>query len=177
MIVMMLLTGVIYPLSIYVVGRLFFKDRAEGSLVIRNGSPVGSKWIGQSFHRVEYFWSRPSAVDYNPLPSGGSNLSRTSRDLEKVVADRRQSWDSGDVPPDLLYASGSGLDPHLSPEGAHFQVDRIRQSRGLSEEDGTILHDLVTSLVEGPDFGVLGQPRVNVLLLNLELDQRFPLRR
>ena len=164
---MTLLTGLAYPLGITAVAHLAFRDQAHGSLLRDRGQVIGSKWIGQAFFDPAYFHPRPSATSYNPLPSAGSNLSVTHRDFPKFVAN---------VPPDLLYASGSGLDPHVSPEAARFQVGRVAAARRGSGATPEKLGALVDSIVEPPDFGVLGQPRVNVLLLNLELDRQFPRR-
>lgn len=170
-----LLTGVIYPLAVTLAARSFFPDQAEGSLIVRDGQVVGSALIGQSFHRPEYFWGRPSATapfPYNAAASGGSNLGPSNLLLVEQVRQRLNEWEAAGtsverIPVDLLTASGSGLDPHISPEAAEVQVSRIASRRGISEDE---LRRLVAAHTEGRQFGVLGEPRVNVLKLNLALD-------
>lgn len=177
LIVMTLLTGVLYPLAVTGLAQALMKEKSDGSLIRSQNGLLGSDWIGQKFESPKYFWSRPSAVDYNPQPSGGSNLGWTSADLVKKVAERHQALQgssSGEVPQDLLFASGSGLDPHISPEAARFQLDRIAAARALSGEQRGRLQALVEESVENRQFGFLGDPRVNVLRLNLALDQTFP---
>jgi potassium-transporting ATPase KdpC subunit len=171
--VMTVLTGLIYPLLITGVGYLFFRHKAEGSIVEAAGKPVGSELIGQSFSDPRYFGGRPSATNYDPFPSGGSNLGPTSSDLrDSIVARRARSSpaDSVAIPEDLLCASASGLDPDISPEAARYQVDRIIRARQLDPAQRTVLLSLVDRCTEGLTFGVLGQPRVNVLKLNMSLD-------
>jgi potassium-transporting ATPase KdpC subunit len=167
---MTLLTGLIYPLAITGIAQVAMPHRANGSLVYRGGEVIGSRLIGQSMNQEGYFWPRPSAIDYNPLhPSGGSNLGPTSTELKREVDGRERSLGAG-APTDLLYASGSGLDPHLSLEAADFQVPRIAKARSVSEEE---LHQLIHSLQKGRQFGLLGPRYVNVLDLNEKLDERF----
>jgi potassium-transporting ATPase KdpC subunit len=168
---MMLLTGIAYPVGTTLLGDLLFREKAKGSLVREGGTIVGSKWIGQEYSDPAYFWPRPSATNYDPLPSGGSNLSVTHRDFRKLVGERRERMKVADLPTDLLYASGSGLDPHISPEAALIQIDRVADVRGVTP---AVLKSLVESMAEPPTFGVLGEPRVNVLFLNLALDRKFP---
>ncbi len=160
-IVLTILTGLVYPWVVTAIARFYFSKEAEGDLISLDGKVVGSKWMGQTFEQGKYFWPRPSAISYNPLPSGGSNLSPTSIALKGVVKKRG-------VPVDLLYASGSGLDPEISPEAALFQIDRVASARKLRAED---LRQLIQKHVEPPDLWILGEPRVNVLLLNLALDK------
>ncbi|MCX5751109.1 MAG: K(+)-transporting ATPase subunit C [Candidatus Saganbacteria bacterium] len=155
-----ILTGLIYPFLITLIGQVAFNNQSNGSMFVYHGRVVGSTLIGQKFDQDKYFWPRPSAVDYNPLPSGGSNLSATSAKLKSDVATREAK----------LYASGSGLDPHISPAAAFFQVDRIVKARHFdSAQKGEIIN-LINQLTEGRDFRVLGEKRVNVLKLNASLD-------
>jgi len=173
LIMLTLLTGVVYPLLITVVGYLCFPHQASGSLLIVSGKPVGSNLIGQKFSDSSYFWPRPSAIDYNPLPSGGSNLGPTSGALRDSIATRRgrsSQTGYGAVPVDLLCASASGLDPEISPEAARFQADRVAQARRLDQAQKTALLSLIERHTEYPSVGIFGQPRINVLRLNLALD-------
>jgi potassium-transporting ATPase KdpC subunit len=166
------LTGIAYPLLITGVGRLFFVRQAEGSLIIDRGKVLGSELIAQKFTDSRYFWPRPSAVDYNPLPSGGSNLGPTSASLKDSIMVRRSrfSADGASIPADLLCASGSGLDPDISPEAAHYQLERVVSARQLDKAQRTALLLLIDRYTEAPTIGILGQPRVNVLRLNMALD-------
>lgn len=172
-----LLTGVAYPLAMTGVAQLAFSDRADGSLVRRDGKVVGSSLIGQAFAASSYFHGRPSAAGkgYDAASSGGSNLGPTSKALlERITADTGRLHTEnggGRIPADLVTASGSGLDPDISPAGAAFQVERVAKARGLAPADVQRLVDLNTS---GPTLGILGEPRVNVLALNLALDHAFP---
>jgi K+-transporting ATPase ATPase C chain len=163
------LTGVIYPLIVTAFAQLF-PHKATGSVIEVNGRAVGSELIGQPFSDPKYFWSRPSATSpqpYNGASSSGSNLGPTNKALREAVAERLKQFERKPVPVDLVTASASGLDPHISPEAAHFQVPRIARVRGLTEE---AVNQLVSLHTEGRTFGVLGEPRVNVLRLNLALD-------
>lgn len=172
---MTVLTGVAYPLLVTAAARVFFADKAEGSLIMRNGSIIGSKLIAQGFTSPRYFWPRPSAIDYNPMPSGGSNLGPTSADLKKAIDERRGSLQIAHgkevtIPEDMLCASGSGLDPHISPAAARYQVERVVTARELDPVAKNSLLLLIDTYTEMPTLGLLGEPRVNVLELNLALD-------
>jgi K+-transporting ATPase ATPase C chain len=175
LIVLTILTGIIYPLVVTLASQALFSAQANGSLVTRDSVVVGSALIGQDTNgNPGYFWSRPSAISYNPLPSSGSNLGPTSASLVQTVAERAAAFreannlpDDATVPTDMLFASGSGLDPHISPEAARLQVERVAAARGLTVEQ---INALVDDAIEAPQFSFLGQPRVNVLLLNLAVD-------
>jgi K+-transporting ATPase ATPase C chain len=174
--VLTIITGVLYPGLVTVIGRVFFSDQATGSLLMRDGKPVGSRLLGQPFTSPGYFWSRPSATGpqpYNGAVSSGSNLGPINPTLEAAVKDRIAALRMADpgntrpVPADLVTASGSGLDPHISPAAAEYQLARVARTRGLDEPQ---VRKLVQGATEGRTFGVLGEPRVNVLKLNLALD-------
>jgi potassium-transporting ATPase KdpC subunit len=178
-IVWTVITGVLYPVIMTVFAQVCFHDQAEGSLVQRNGKLVGSALLAQQFQGTNYFWPRPSACTYGTGPSGivassGSNLGPTSGPLHTNVVNNASAFISGNnlptntvVPADMVYASASGLDPHISPEAARLQIARVATSRGISE---TQVKELVERFVEPPQWGFLGQARVNVLLLNVALD-------
>jgi K+-transporting ATPase ATPase C chain len=175
LLIMTIITGVAYPLVITAVAQLIYPDQANGSLIQSDGKSVGSALIGQKFTDPKYFWSRPSGVDYNPMPSSGTNLGPTSSVLRDSVVARTAKLRTGTnatdpIPADLLFASGSGLDPEISPEAARFQVDRIASARQLDQAQRTALLSLVERYTETPSLGIFGQLRVNVLKLNLALD-------
>jgi K+-transporting ATPase ATPase C chain len=178
-----ILTGVAYPLVVTGLSRVIFPRQSAGSLIERDGKTVGSELIGQKFTRPEYFQGRPSAAGndgYDSLASGGSNLGPTNQALiDRVKGDEKKFRDgnptaTGPLPADLLTASGSGLDPDISPASAELQIPRVAAARGMSAE---ALRELVASHTEGRQFGILGEPRVNVLKLNLALDQAAPLKK
>jgi K+-transporting ATPase ATPase C chain len=176
-----LITGVVYPLLVTLIAQMVFPVQANGSLITIDNQIVGSTLIGQTTDDPRYFWSRPSAVSYMEgasldalISSGATNYGSTNEVLAESVVLREQTFrtannvpDDVAVPVEMLFASGSGLDPHVSPEAARLQIDRVAEARGLERE---IVANLVEQYVEVPQLGFLGQPRVNVLLLNLALD-------
>ena len=171
-----LITGVAYPLVVTGIAQVLFPSQANGSLIVKDGKVVGSALIGQPFDDPKYFWGRPSATSpfgYNAASSSGSNLSPTNPSLIKAVQDRVDALRAADpenkapVPVDLVTASGSGLDPHISPAAALYQVSRVARARKLSPD---AVRALVEKHTEGRTLGFLGEPRVNVLALNLALD-------
>jgi potassium-transporting ATPase KdpC subunit len=172
------LTGAVYPGVVTAIGKSFFASQAGGSLIEREGRIVGSRLLGQPFSNPKYFWARPSATSPqadNGALSSGSNQSVTNPALESAVRGRIAALRAADpgntrpVPVDLVTASGSGLDPHLSPAAAEYQVARVARARGIPVE---VVRSLVVEATEGRTFGLLGEPRVNVLELNLALDAR-----
>lgn len=174
-----LLTGALYPAAVTVIANRLFPQQAQGSLIVDDsGKIIGSSLIGQPFTGERYFWSRPSATtgfSNNPLASGGSNLGAINQALLDQVQERvktlRHRGVSGEIAVDLVTASASGLDPHISPEAANLQLRRVARARGMSED---LLKELVAKHHEDRQLGVLGMPRVNVLTLNLALDGQQP---
>ncbi len=177
LIVMTVFTGLVYPLVMTAIAQIVFPKQANGSMIRINGKLVGSKLIGQNFTGDKYFWPRPSAIGYNPLPSGASNYGPTSDTLKELVETRRKEFirlnglpANTRVPPGMLFASGSGLDPDISPAAAELQINRIARARGFDSVQTAQLRKLMQSHVEGPQLGFLGDARVNVLELNIALD-------
>ncbi|HEX3743940.1 MAG TPA: potassium-transporting ATPase subunit KdpC [Bryobacteraceae bacterium] len=177
------LTGLAYPLLVTGLAKAIFPRQADGSLIVANGKTIGSDLIGQKFTRPEYFQGRPSAAGsdgYDGLASGGSTLGPTNQHLIDRVRNDEKTFRAanpaatGDLPADLLTASGSGLDPDISPASAEVQIPRVASARGMSPE---ALHQLVASHTERRQFGIFGEPRVNVLKLNLALDRTMPLKK
>lgn len=178
LLLMTVLTGVVYPLTVTGLAQLFFQEQANGSVIVREDKVIGSNLIGQYFDKPEYFWTRPSATTpfpYNAAASGGSNLGPANPVLIEAVKARviaLRAADPGNdvtIPVDLVTSSGSGLDPHISPAAAFYQLRRVARARGIEE---SVLRDLVAQHTQGRQLGVLGEPRVHVLLLNLALDER-----
>jgi K+-transporting ATPase ATPase C chain len=179
--VMTVLTGLIYPGIVTGLCQMLFPNKANGSLEYKDGKVIGSTLIGQNFTKPEYFQPRPSTAGngYDATASGGSNLGPTSQkliDRVKASADKFRKDNpnfTGAIPADILTASGSGLDPHISPESADAQVERVAKARGASAQD---IRALIAQFTEGRDLGFLGEPRVNVLDLNLDLDATHPMK-
>jgi K+-transporting ATPase ATPase C chain len=178
LIVWTVITGMLYPLVMTVVAQVCFPRQANGSIVERNGKVVGSELIAQQFQGPTYFWPRPSAGTYATVPSGASNLGPTSAALQtnvnnfaKALRDAHKLPADAPVPSDLVFTSASGVDPQISPEAARFQVNRVAAARGMAPDQ---VSSLVEKFVEPAQWGFLGEPRVNVLLLNLALDQADP---
>ena len=176
LLVLTVLTGVFYPLVVTGLAQIFFPNEANGSVIMKNGKAVGSELIGQPFDDPKYFWGRLSATGpfpYNSASSSGSNLGPTNPALFAAVQGRLDALRKADstntqaVPVDLVTASGSGLDPHITPAAAFYQVSRIARLRGLDE---SVVKKLVEAQIEDRQWGFLGEPRVNVLRLNLALD-------
>jgi potassium-transporting ATPase KdpC subunit len=177
LLVMTVLTGLIYPLVMTGIAQVSYPSKANGSLIIKDGKIVGSELLGQKFDTTIYFWSRPSAVNYNPVPSGASNYGPTSDTLRKLVNARRELFAKANsitdillVPKEMIFASGSGLDPQISPESALLQVNRIAKARNFTEIQQQELLSEIQSISLKPQFYVLGEPRINVLQLNLIVD-------
>jgi K+-transporting ATPase ATPase C chain len=175
---MTVVLGVIYPLAMTGLSQLLFPNKANGSLITEGDKVIGSELIGQNFTRPEYFHPRPSAAGngYDAANSGGSNYGPTNQKLiDRMKASieqvRKENPDyAGPIPADLITTSASGLDPHLSPDSARVQSARVAKARGLAVKQ---VNQLVSQFTEGPTLGLLGEPRVNVLMLNLELDRNF----
>lgn len=178
--IMTLLTGIVYPLLITGIAQSIFPLKANGSQLKNGHVVIGSRLIGQAFDDDHYFQSRPSAVNYQTLPSGASNLSVTSEKLKEQYIERRKLFlqrnnlgDTTEVPSEMLFASASGLDPHISLKAAQLQVQRIAKDRSLNANQTWQLLNLIDKVKESRDLGLLGEPGVNVLVLNWKMDQLF----
>jgi K+-transporting ATPase ATPase C chain len=171
LVILTIITGVVYPLLVTGIAQVAFPDKANGSLIVQNEKIVGSRLIGQAFSDPKYFWGRPSATSpmpYNGAASSGSNQGPTNPALKEAVEGRIKALGGATpVPADLVTASGSGLDPHISPAAADYQVARVAKARNLSEDR---VRGLVAQHTQGRQLGILGEPVVNVLELNLALD-------
>jgi len=173
-----ILTGIVYPLMVTGIAQLVFPSKANGSLIVKDNKTIGSELIGQQFDSAIYFSSRPSAISYNPLPSGGSNYGLTNVKLKSLVDERKRKFiefnqldSTTEIPSEMLFASASGLDPHISQKAALLQLDRIVRVRNFNSGQKQNLEKMITELTESPQFMIFGQERINVLKLNLELDK------
>jgi K+-transporting ATPase ATPase C chain len=172
------LTGILYPCFVTGIAQLFFPYKANGSLVSKDNKIVGSALIGQPFDTCIYFNSRPSATNYDPLPSGGSNYSVTNKKLINLVASRKRTFVAEnsldslvEIPAEMLFASASGLDPHISGDAALLQINRISKARNFNETQQQRLKQLIKNQTESSSIFWFGRERINVLLLNLELEK------
>ena len=175
---MTILTGLFYPVFIFLIAKITFPEKSAGSFLEINGNVVGSELIAQKFDSSIYFQPRPSAIDYQPMPSGASNLGPTSRQLKNISDSLRQAYikknilpENTNVPSDAIFSSGSGIDPHISLENAMLQINRISQARNFDSIKNQKLKEIIDKLTEPPQLGILGEKRINVLTLNLELDK------
>lgn len=172
-----LLCGVIYPVTATLLAGAVFPSNATGSVIMNGDKPTASSLVAQPFLSDHYFYARPSAADYDPTGLGGSNLSPTNPDLRTRAAEtsatiqRREGVEISEIPEDMISASGSGIDPHISPKGAEIQIERVARARGTEPSE---VAALVQELTEQPTLGVLGKPRVNTIVLNVALDQKWP---
>lgn len=173
-----ILTGIIYPLLILGIGKIFFSSQISGSLITKDAKIVGSELIGQKFDSAIYFHSRPSFVNYEPMPSSGSNLGPISLALKQRADSLRKSFieynglsANTEVPPDAIFSSASGIDPHISYENAILQIDRIVKAREFNSDKKNKITELVNKNTEYPQFGFLGEAVINVVKLNIELDK------
>ncbi len=176
--VLTILTGILYPLSMTFLSGILFPYQASGSMILKDGHVVGSELIGPSFSSDRYFSSRPSAIGYNPIPSSGTNWGPTDKRMQDSAQARTAQFLTQNhlptgtvVPKEMLFASASGVDPHISPEAARLQMDRVAAERGFNAEKRAALKRLVDDLSEGPQLQLFGEQRVNVLKLNLMLDR------
>lgn len=176
-IVMTVVTGVLYPWIMLGAAQGLFPHQANGSLIYSDDKLIGSELLAQDFTDSSYFWPRPSGISYNPQPSSGTNLGPTSKALLAQIANRRmllsEANGGAEPPDDLLLASGSGLDPHISPAAAFYQLNRVGRARGLDSSQSKLLQQLVERCVEPYSYGFIGQPRLNVLMLNIATDSLF----
>lgn len=175
-----ILTGLVYPLILTGLGYLIFNKKSQGDFIYVNEERRGARLIGQQFNSERYFWGRPSAVNYSPLPSGGSQLGPTSLKLKEIVEKRRsylkKTHEKEEAPPELLFASGSGLDPHLTPSALYFQLERVGKARGWGEAEKEKVRAWIDRLTEPRFLGLIGEPVVNVLQLNIALNEMEKIR-
>jgi potassium-transporting ATPase KdpC subunit len=178
LLLMTLLTGIIYPVFIYVIAKIAFPYKAGGELIESNGKIIGSELFGQKFISKKYFQTRPSVVDYQPMPSSGSNLAPTNQSLKLKTDSIRLAYilfnelpENTNIPPDAIFSSASGIDPHISFDNAALQINRIAKERNYDEKKKNQLIELVKNHTEKPQFGLFGNERINVLILNLEIDK------
>jgi K+-transporting ATPase ATPase C chain len=178
LVLLTILTGIIYPFIMTGASQLIFPSKANGSLIIKDGKIVGSELIGQMFDSTIYFWPRPSVNGYKPVPSGATNYGPTSDTLRNMVISRRESFAQANsiknkltIPMEMIFASASGIDPHISQKAALLQVDRVSEARHFSSAQKEKLIEKIKEVTEPPQFLILGQERVNVLILNLELNK------
>lgn len=176
-IVLTLILGIVYPVVVTFASQIFFSEKAHGSLILKDGKVIGSNLMGQPFKGESYFYSRPSAagIGYDGTSSAGTNLGPTSKKLmeEKIEPEvkKARQTNSGPIPVDLVTSSASGLDPHITPANAEFQLERVAKARNMNP---SIVRQLIHQQTEDRQFGFLGEPRVNVLLLNIALDDAYP---
>jgi potassium-transporting ATPase KdpC subunit len=175
---MTVLTGIVYPIFIFGIGKIAFPEKSSGSFIEVNGNIIGSKLIAQKFDSSIYFQSRPSAIGYQPMPSGASNLGPTSNKLKENSDSLKNAFiiknllpENTNVPTDAVFSSGSGIDPHISPVNALLQSERISKERNFDANKKKQLTELINKLTEKPQFGFLGETRINVLFLNIQLDK------
>lgn len=174
-----IITGIIYPVAMTLISNLIFPKQSQGSMItVTEGKIIGSELIGQNFSDEKYFLTRPSAISYNPFPSGGTNQGPTNAILKDSVEQRRKRYltinylpEDTHVPEDAIFASASGVDPHISIENANLQSNRIAKARNFDENKRIKLKELINRLIEKPQFGILGEERINVLNLNIQLDK------
>ena len=174
------ITGFFYPVIVTILSQIVFPGQANGSLIHNHQLIIGSKLIGQKFESDRYFWSRPSAIDYQPLPSGGSNFSPTSQKLKELYEQRKSTFIQKNglnratkIPVEMVFASASGLDPHISVRSAELQAERIARARGFNADERKKMLETINKFREGPSLFFGDESRVNVLLLNIELDKMF----
>ncbi|MFN8672836.1 MAG: potassium-transporting ATPase subunit KdpC [Candidatus Sericytochromatia bacterium] len=180
LLVMSFITGIMYPLLITILAQSFFPHQAMGSLIKDKGKNIGSALIGQNFKDKKYFWGRPSASDYASIPSGASNMAVTNKALKIAFEERKKIFikenelsENTIIPSEMLFASASGLDPHVSPESIKLQFKRVIKARNFNKNQEEKLLQEIEILTEKPTFGLLGENRINVLLLNKRLDGFF----
>lgn len=173
-----IVTGVMYPFAMTILSWVLFPYQANGSMIEKDGTMIGSELIGQEFVSEKYFCSRPSAIRYNPQPSSGTNWGPTDQRMADSARTRGEKFKIHNnlpagtvIPGEMLFASSSGVDPHISPEAAALQINRVAHIRGFNTDQAKALKELVQQLTEPPQFGLFGDPRVNVLKLNLALDE------